>query len=283
MPAERGTDRVHSRSAVAPGGAKVRDATRREQQAPDSREVGSHLGELVPRHHGDLLSTSQCPPVARARPTPTGRLAWCAEVGRSKYGSVTSPELTEFIRGIPKVELHVHIEGTLEPELKFALAERNRMALPYADVAASAAYAFDDLPSFLACYYEGMGVLQTAEDFADLARAYLRRAHEQNVRYAEIFFDPQAHTSRGCHSTSSGNRRRLLPGKICRWTKGRTLAMDALRSARTAGLRRSRRSSRTSLTRDSCATTPSATPTARPSNRRTLASLLAILLEIEVR
>jgi adenosine deaminase len=92
----------------------------------------------------------------------------------------------------------VHIEGTLEPELKFALAERNRIALPYADVAAMRdAYSFDDLPSFLACYYEGMGVLQTAEDFADLARAYLRRAHGQHVQYVEIFFDPQAHTARG--------------------------------------------------------------------------------------
>ena len=111
---------------------------------------------------------------------------------------MTSTELTEFIRGVPKVELHVHIEGTLEPELKFALAERNRIALPYADAAAMReGYAFDDLPSFLACYYEGMSVLQTAEDFADLARAYLWRAHEQHVRYAEIFFDPQAHTARG--------------------------------------------------------------------------------------
>ncbi|MHB8464005.1 MAG: adenosine deaminase [Acidimicrobiales bacterium] len=106
--------------------------------------------------------------------------------------------LTEFIRGIPKVELHVHIEGTLEPDLKFALAQRNGIKLPYETVADMRdGYAFDDLPSFLACYYEGMGVLQTAEDFADLARAYLRRAHEQNVRYAEIFFDPQAHTARG--------------------------------------------------------------------------------------
>jgi adenosine deaminase len=111
---------------------------------------------------------------------------------------MTSTELTEFIRGLPKVELHVHIEGTLEPELKFALAERNRIALPYADVGAMReAYTFDDLPSFLACYYEGMGVLQTAEDFADLARAYLRRARDQHVQYAEIFFDPQAHTARG--------------------------------------------------------------------------------------
>ena len=106
--------------------------------------------------------------------------------------------VTEFIRGVPKVELHVHIEGTLEPELKLELAARNGIALPYPDAAAMRrAYDFDDLPSFLACYYEGMSVLQTAEDFADLARAYLRRAHDQNVRYAEIFFDPQAHTSRG--------------------------------------------------------------------------------------
>ena len=106
--------------------------------------------------------------------------------------------VAEFIAGLPKIELHVHIEGTLEPELKFALAERNGIRLPYPDVAAMRkAYAFDDLASFLACYYEGMGVLQTAEDFADLARAYCRRAHAQNVRYAEIFFDPQAHTSRG--------------------------------------------------------------------------------------
>jgi adenosine deaminase len=111
---------------------------------------------------------------------------------------VTSTELTSFIRGVPKVELHVHIEGTLEPDLKFALAQRNRISLPYADVAAMrSAYTFDDLPSFLSCYYEGMGVLQTAEDFADLAQAYLRRAHEQHVRYVEIFFDPQAHTARG--------------------------------------------------------------------------------------
>ena len=111
---------------------------------------------------------------------------------------MTSTNLTKFIRDLPKVELHIHIEGTLEPELKFSLAERNGIALPYADVDAMRnGYSFDDLPSFLACYYEGMGVLQTAEDFADLARGYLRRAHEQHVRYAEIFFDPQAHTARG--------------------------------------------------------------------------------------
>jgi adenosine deaminase len=107
-------------------------------------------------------------------------------------------DITEFIRDMPKAELHLHIEGTLEPELKFILAERNRVPLRQASAAEMrASYAFDDLTSFLVRYYEGMGVLQTAEDFYDLAWAYLERAHSERVRYAEIFFDPQAHTSRG--------------------------------------------------------------------------------------
>ncbi|MBB5080470.1 adenosine deaminase [Nonomuraea endophytica] len=106
--------------------------------------------------------------------------------------------MTAFIAGLPKCELHLHIEGTLEPELKFELARRNGIALPYAGVEQMrAAYDFDDLPSFLKIYYEGMGVLRTEPDFYDLAMAYLRKAASQNVRYAEIFFDPQAHTSRG--------------------------------------------------------------------------------------
>jgi adenosine deaminase len=104
----------------------------------------------------------------------------------------------DFIAGLPKCELHLHIEGTLEPELKFELAGRNGLELPYASVEEMrAAYTFDDLPSFLTIYYEGMQVLRTEPDFYDLAMAYLRKAAEQNVRYAEIFFDPQAHTSRG--------------------------------------------------------------------------------------
>ncbi|MEV4892334.1 adenosine deaminase [Nonomuraea sp. NPDC055795] len=106
--------------------------------------------------------------------------------------------MNAFIAGLPKCELHLHIEGTLEPELKFELARRNGIALPYASVEEMrAAYDFDDLPSFLKIYYEGMGVLRTEPDFYDLAMAYLRKAASQNVRYAEIFFDPQAHTSRG--------------------------------------------------------------------------------------
>lgn len=107
-------------------------------------------------------------------------------------------DLSEFIAKLPKCELHLHIEGTLEPELKFALAARNRLILPYVDAAEMrAAYSFHDLASFLAVYYEGMSVLLTEADFYDLGWAYLAKANEQNVRYAEIFFDPQAHTSRG--------------------------------------------------------------------------------------
>lgn len=107
-------------------------------------------------------------------------------------------DLTSFIDGLPKAELHLHIEGTLEPELKLELAARNGVELPY-DSADDlrAAYRFDDLPSFLAVYYEGMSVLRTEPDFYDLASAYFRKAHSQNVVYAEIFFDPQAHTARG--------------------------------------------------------------------------------------
>ena len=104
----------------------------------------------------------------------------------------------EFVAALPKAELHLHIEGTLEPELKFALAERNGLDLPYASVEEmKAAYDFDDLPSFLAQYYEGMSVLLTEPDFYDLALAYFNRVASQNVVYVEMFFDPQAHTTRG--------------------------------------------------------------------------------------
>ena len=100
--------------------------------------------------------------------------------------------------GLPKAELHLHIEGTLEPELIFALAERNRIALPFPSIEAlRAAYAFTDLQSFLNLYYAAMAVLQTPADFAELADAYFRRAQRQGVVHAEMFFDPQAHTARG--------------------------------------------------------------------------------------
>ncbi|MDX3311093.1 adenosine deaminase [Streptomyces sp. ME08-AFT2] len=99
---------------------------------------------------------------------------------------------------LPKAELHLHIEGTLEPELAFALAARNGIALPYADTdELREAYRFEDLQSFLNLYYELMTVLRTERDFEDLAEAYLARAAAQGVRHAEIFFDPQAHLARG--------------------------------------------------------------------------------------
>jgi adenosine deaminase len=100
--------------------------------------------------------------------------------------------------GMPKAELHVHIEGTLEPELAFALAERNGVRLPYPSVdALRAAYEFQDLQSFLDIYYSGASVLLHEQDFYDLAHAYLRRAAADHVVHAEIFFDPQTHTARG--------------------------------------------------------------------------------------
>jgi len=104
----------------------------------------------------------------------------------------------EFVRKLPKCELHVHIEGTLEPELMFALAERNRLSVPFESVeAVRSAYRFGDLQSFLDIYHQGSGVLQTPDDFYDLVSAYLDRAVADGVRHAEIFFDPQTHTSRG--------------------------------------------------------------------------------------
>lgn len=107
-------------------------------------------------------------------------------------------DLARFIEGMPKAELHIHIEGSLEPEMMVALAQRNGVSLPYADVeAVRAAYRFGNLQDFLDLYYQGMSVLRTEQDFHDLALAYLQRAKAQNVRHCEIFFDPQGHTDRG--------------------------------------------------------------------------------------
>ena len=109
-----------------------------------------------------------------------------------------SNDLAEFIRGIPKAELHIHIEGSLEPELIFAMAERNGVALPYPSVEAlRAAYAFTNLQSFLDIYYAGASVLIAEQDFHDMAWAYFERAHADRVIHAELFFDPQTHTERG--------------------------------------------------------------------------------------
>nr|WP_314543920.1 adenosine deaminase [uncultured Massilia sp.] len=107
-------------------------------------------------------------------------------------------QLRQVLQAMPKAELHIHIEGSLEPELIFELAQRNAVSLPYPSVEAlREAYAFTDLQSFLDIYYAGASVLLTEQDFYDMTAAYLRRAAADNVRHTEIFFDPQTHTARG--------------------------------------------------------------------------------------
>jgi adenosine deaminase len=104
----------------------------------------------------------------------------------------------QFISNLPKAELHVHIEGTFEPELRSKIAQRNELSVPYKTVEECvASYTFNDLSSFLAVYYDAMNVLLTEQDFYDLTYAYLEKAHSQSVLYTELFFDPQAHTCRG--------------------------------------------------------------------------------------
>lgn len=115
-----------------------------------------------------------------------------------KVPTVSAARLPDLLRAMPKAELHIHIEGSLEPELIFALAQRNGITLPYANVQAlRSAYAFSNLQSFLDIYYAGASVLLHEQDFYDMARAYLARAVQDNVVHAEIFFDPQTHTARG--------------------------------------------------------------------------------------
>ncbi len=107
-------------------------------------------------------------------------------------------ELDRFIMEMPKAELHLHIEGSLEPELMFALARRNNIKIPFKNVdEVRAAYQFSNLQNFLDIYYRGMSVLKTEQDFYDLTLAYIAHIHDQNVIHAEIFFDPQGHTDRG--------------------------------------------------------------------------------------
>ncbi|MBO0418836.1 MAG: adenosine deaminase [Vagococcus fluvialis] len=111
---------------------------------------------------------------------------------------MTTNVTLDFIKGLPKAELHLHLEGTLEPDLKLKLAQKNKVDIGQTTIEeVQASYQFDSLPSFLNIYYPAMNVLQDEEDFYELAMAYLRNAKEQGIKRAELFFDPQAHTTRG--------------------------------------------------------------------------------------
>ncbi len=135
------------------------------------------------------------------------------------------------IKRLPKCELHIHIEGSLEPELMFALAQRNGIKLAFDSVeAVRRAYQFRNLQDFLDIYYQGMSVLLTEQDFYDLAIAYLRRAHADNVRHVEMFFDPQGHTARGvAFATVIGGLSRAIADAERQYGVGASLIMCFLR------------------------------------------------------
>ncbi len=139
--------------------------------------------------------------------------------------------LRTLLQQMPKAELHMHIEGSLEPELIFALAERNGVKLNYASVEElRRAYAFTDLQSFLDIYYAGASVLLKEQDFYDMAWAYLQRARADNVRHAELFFDPQTHTERGvAFETVINGLHRALQDAKAQWGMSGALIMCFLR------------------------------------------------------
>lgn len=139
--------------------------------------------------------------------------------------------LRQLLEKMPKAELHMHIEGSLEPELIFALAERNGVSLKYGSVEElRRAYAFTDLQSFLDIYYAGASVLLKEQDFYDMTRAYLTRAHADNVRHAELFFDPQTHTERGVDfGTVINGIHRALTDARAEWGMSGALIMCFLR------------------------------------------------------
>ena len=146
-------------------------------------------------------------------------------------GFVSTDARRAFIAGLPKAELHLHIEGSLEPELMFALAARNAVAIPFASVEeVRAAYAFSNLQDFLDIYYQGMGVLLVEQDYYDLTAAYLARVHADAVRHVEIFFDPQGHTDRGvAFATVIGGITRALDEAKAKWGMTSRLIMCFLR------------------------------------------------------
>lgn len=144
---------------------------------------------------------------------------------------IAADQLPHLLRAMPKAELHMHIEGSLEPELIFALAQRNGVQLPYASVEAlRSAYAFTDLQSFLDIYYAGASVLLQEQDFYDMAMAYLERAAADHVVRAEIFFDPQTHTERGvAMATVIHGLSRACQDAQARWGISAVLILSFLR------------------------------------------------------
>jgi adenosine deaminase len=146
-------------------------------------------------------------------------------------GEEMDATLRTTLEKMPKAELHMHIEGSLEPELIFALAERNRVKLNYGSVdELRRAYAFTDLQSFLDIYYAGASVLLKEQDFYDMTWAYLQRAHADNVRHTELFFDPQTHTERGvAFATAIDGIHRALQDAKTKWGMSGALIMCFLR------------------------------------------------------
>ena len=139
--------------------------------------------------------------------------------------------MLDLIRALPKAELHLHIEGTFEPELMFELSERNGVALSYSSVdQIRAAYQFDNLQSFLNLYYQAASVLLFEQDFYDLTMAYLTKAHDENIVHSEIFFDPQTHTERGVEfAVPLKGIKRALNDAEARWGMTHKLIMCFLR------------------------------------------------------
>jgi adenosine deaminase len=182
VPAKKPTTKARSAARKPSGSASVASAQPRKLRAASKPARRASSATRV---------TEKMPTVTLLAPAP-------APAALAAPRRTLDPRLEDLIRRLLKVELHLHIEGTLEPELAFALAARHGITLPYASVEElRAAYSFGDLQSFLDLYYSTCDVLRDRSDFYTLAMAYFARAHADNIVHAELFFDPQTHTSRG--------------------------------------------------------------------------------------
>jgi adenine deaminase len=174
--------------------ARVRDDAHQAHVAATVYQFNASPAEQPPDSLGGPLINFASPRIGSTKHTNSSQHGQI-NVYREVSGVISQED---YIRGLPKAELHVHIEGTLEPELAFQLAEKNGIALPYRTVEdLRSAYRFADLQAFLDLYYAGANVLRDADDFHALTQAYLHKAHAQGIVHVEIFFDPQTHTARG--------------------------------------------------------------------------------------